>query len=448
MSALIFPRFFRNVTPRMRVAVIGTGYVGLVSGACLADLGHTVVCVDVVPEKIEKLKNGIMPIFEPGLEELVERNVKAGRLAFSTSYNEAIPGAEVISMAIGTPSAADGSADMTAFFAAADMVARSLSGYAVIANKSTVPVGTAERVAELVRAVYRGEFDVISNPEFLREGHAVYDFLHPARVVIGSDSKRATDVMIHLYGYLDCPKITMDRRSAELTKYAANAFLATKISFINEIAHLADAVGADVEDVAKGIGSDPRIGKEFLRPGLGWGGSCFPKDVRAMLHLGDRHGHPLPVTRSAYDMNRLTRTRVIDRLERELTSLKGKLVALLGLAFKGNTDDTRESAAIDLLNALLERGATVRAYDPVARLAPSDLNGHELHHASDPYAAAIGAHAVIVATDWEEFRALDLARLSSVMADKVLFDARNLMNPDSVRSSGFRYFGVGRGRSS
>lgn len=431
----------------MRVAVIGTGYVGLVSGACLADLGHTVVCVDVVPEKIEKLRNGIMPIFEPGLEELVARNVKAGRLAFTTNYDEAIPGAEVVSMAIGTPSAADGSVDMTAFYAATEMVGRSLTGYAVIANKSTVPVGTAEKVGELVRTVYKGEFDVISNPEFLREGHAVYDFLHPARVVIGSDSRRATDVMIHLYGYLDCPKLVMDRRSAELTKYAANAFLATKISFINEIAHLADVIGADVEQVAKGIGSDPRIGKEFLRAGLGWGGSCFPKDVRAILHLGERHDHPLPVTRSAFEMNKLTRSRVIDRLERELESLEGRRVALLGLAFKGNTDDTRESAAIDLIAALLARGAMVRAYDPIARLSPRDLDGHELDHASDPYAAAEGAEAVVLATDWEEFRALDLPRLLSVMAGNVFFDARNLLSPEDAQAAGFRYLGVGRGKS-
>lgn len=429
----------------MRVAVIGTGYVGLVSGACLADLGHTVICVDVDAAKVGKLRQGVMTIFEPGLEELVARNVKAGRLAFTTDYVEAIPGAEVISMAIGTPSAPDGSADMTAFFAAAEMVAQSLTGYAVIANKSTVPVGTAEKVEELVRRFYRGEFDVISNPEFLREGHAVYDFLHPARVVIGSDSHRASDVMIHLYGYLDCPKLVMDRRSAELTKYAANAFLATKISFINEIAHLAEVVGADVEQVAKGIGSDPRIGKEFLRAGLGWGGSCFPKDVRALLHLGEQHDYPLPVTRSAFEMNKLTRSRVVDRLERELETLEGRRVTLLGLAFKGNTDDTRESAAIDLIKTLLARGARVRAYDPIARLAASDLNGHELEHASDPYAAAEGAHAVILATDWEEFRALDLQRLASAMEGRVFFDARNLFHPDQARDAGFRYFGVGRG---
>lgn len=429
----------------MRIAVIGTGYVGLVSGSCLADLGHTVTCVDVVPEKIEKLKNGIMPIFEPGLEELVARNVRAHRLRFTTDYAEAVPGAEVVSMAIGTPSAADGSVDMTAFFSAVEMVARSLTGYAVVANKSTVPVGTAEKVEQVIRSLFSGDVDVVSNPEFLREGHAVYDFLHPARVVIGSDTARATEVMERVYKYLDCATFVMDRRSAELTKYAANAFLATKISFINEMAHLAESVGADVEQVARGIGSDPRIGKEFLQAGLGWGGSCFPKDVRAVIHLGNTHGHALPVVTAASETNALTRTRVIDRLDKALNGLANKRVAVLGLAFKGNTDDTRESASVDLIHALLAGGADVRAYDPVARLRADDLGGHDLHHASDAYAAAEGAHAILIATGWEEFRTLDLPRLASVMSDKILFDARNLLTPDTVRSHGFIYFGVGKG---
>jgi UDPglucose 6-dehydrogenase len=430
----------------MRVAVIGTGYVGLVSGACLADLGHTVVCVDVNEEKINKLREGIVPIFEPGLEEVLQRNVKAGRLAFTTRYDEAIPGAEVISIAVNTPSAEDGSADMSAFFTAAEKVATSLTGYAVIANKSTVTVGTAEAMETRMKEIYKGEFDVISNPEFLREGHAVYDFLHPPRVIIGSDSRRATDVMVHLYGYLDCPKIIMDRRSAELTKYAANAFLATKISFINEIAHLADTVGADVEQIAKGIGTDPRIGKDFLKAGLGWGGSCFPKDVRALLFLGHQYDQPLPVTHAAQEMNQMTRSRVVERLERHIGDLSGRTVAILGLSFKGNTDDTRESAAIDLILGLLARNARVVGYDPKARLTPTSLHGHELPHATDPYEAATGADAVFIATDWEEFRALDLQKLASVMKEKNLFDARNLLDPALAREHGFTYFGVGRGR--
>jgi UDPglucose 6-dehydrogenase len=263
-------------------------------------------------------------------------------------------------------------------------------------------------------------------------------------VVIGSSSSRAADVMIHAYGYLDCPKIVMDRRSAELTKYAANAFLATKISFINEIGHLAEAVGADVEQIARGIGTDPRIGKEFLQAGLGWGGSCFPKDVRAVLNLADTQNLPLSVVRAAGDTNLRTRTHVIDRLEKALSGLSGKRVAVLGLAFKGNTDDTRESAAIDLIRALLDRGATVRAHDPVAHLRPDDLNGREIPHDEDAYAAARDAHAVLIATNWDAFRALDLARLKTGMAGDVFFDARNLLKPEDVKAQGFKYFGVGR----
>ena len=428
----------------MRVAVIGTGYVGLVSGACLADLGHTVTCVDVVPEKVASLQRGEMPIFEPGLEEIVARNAHAGRLRFTINYAEAVPGADVISMAIGTPSAEDGSVDMTAFFNAVSSVASSLTGYAVIANKSTVPVGTAEKVEALVRAQFQREFDVVSNPEFLREGHAVYDFLHPARVVIGSASRRATDVMIHLYGYLDCAKLVMDRRSAELTKYAANAFLATKLSFINEVAHLAEVVDADVEAVAQGLGSDPRIGKEFLKAGLGWGGSCFPKDVRALMYLADTHGHALPVTRAAYQMNKITRTRVIDRLTAALGDVRGKTIAVLGLAFKGNTDDTRESASLDLIRMLGSFGATIRVYDPVARVTSMDELGVDIEHLADPYAAALGAHAVLVATDWEEFKGMDLPRLRKGMTGDILFDARNILSPDLATSAGFRYLRVGK----
>jgi UDPglucose 6-dehydrogenase len=427
----------------MRVTVIGTGYVGLVSGACLAELGHDVVCVDVVEAKIEKLKQGVMPIFEPGLEEVVGRAVRANRLTFTTSFADAVPGAEVVIMAIGTPSAADGSVDMTAFDSAVVSVARHVAGPVVLADKSTVPVGTAERVEAIARSLTSHPVDVISNPEFLREGHAVFDFLNPSRVIIGSASARATDVMVHLYGYLDCPKLVMDRRSAELTKYAANAFLATKISYINEIAHLAEDLGADIDNVARGIGSDPRIGKEFLRAGLGWGGSCFPKDVRAIIDLADKHAHPLPIVRAAYAMNRRSRERVIERIERALESLQGKKVAVLGLAFKGNTDDTRESASIDLITFLRNRGAHVVAHDPIARLLDDDAGGPIDHH-DCPYAAATGAHAVVIATEWEQFRALDLARLASVMSGNLLVDARNLYRPSDVANAGLRYLGVGR----
>jgi UDPglucose 6-dehydrogenase len=428
----------------MRVAVIGTGYVGLVSGACLAELGHAVFCVDVDETKIANLKVGIMPIYEPGLEEIVVRNEKAGRLQFTTNFAEALPGAEVVIMAIGTPSAEDGSVDMTAFDCAIESVAKNITGPTVIADKSTVPVGTAERIERIARSLTDYPVDVISNPEFLREGHAVYDFLTPSRVVIGSASTRATDVMIHMYGYLDCPKFVMDRRSAELTKYAANAFLATKISFINEIAHLAEEVDADVTEVARGIGSDPRIGKEFLRAGLGWGGSCFPKDVRAIMHLADKHQHPLPIVRAAHAMNTRARERVVERIEKTLESLAGKKIAMLGIAFKGNTDDTRESASVDLLSLLRARGADVRAYDPIAKIADDAIVGGPVTIHTDPYEAVADADVVIVATDWEEFRGLDLARLREAMTGDLLVDARNLFRPDDAVRAGFRYLGVGR----
>ena len=438
------PLFDSSIHLSMRVAVIGTGYVGLVSGACLAELGHSVCCVDVDETKITNLKRGIMPIYEPGLEEIVVRNEKAGRLQFTMDYAEAIPGAEAVIMAIGTPSAEDGSVDMTAFDTAVQSVAQNVRGPIVLVDKSTVPVGTAERIERIARSLTDYPIDVISNPEFLREGHAVYDFLTPARVVIGSASSRATDVMIHLYGYLDCPKYVMDRRSAELTKYAANAFLATKISFINEIAHLAEEVGADVTEVAKGIGSDPRIGKEFLRAGLGWGGSCFPKDVRAIMHLADKHQHPLPIVRAAHAMNKRARERVVERIERTMEPIAGKKVAILGIAFKGNTDDTRESASVDLLSMLRARGATVCAYDPVAKIANDAIAGGPVVIHTDPYEAVVGADVVIVATEWEEFRALDLARLREAMIGDLLVDARNLFRPDDAARAGFRYLGVGR----
>lgn len=426
----------------MRVTVIGSGYVGLVSGACLADLGHTVTCIDTDEGKIAKLRQGVMPIYEPGLEEVVRRNVQAGRLAFTTSFVDGIPGAEVISIAVGTPSAADGSVDMSYVDAAAAMIGRSLVGYAVIADKSTVPVGTAEHVADIVRQYTAHEFDVVSNPEFLREGHAIFDFSKPARIVIGADSPRAADVMRGLYAHIDCPKLIMDTRSAELTKYASNAFLATKISFINEVSHLCEAVGADVEAVAAGMGSDPRIGKEFLRPGPGWGGSCFPKDVKAFLKLGEAHGHPMPVTNAALAMNKLARSRVVERLERELGGLEGKNIGILGVAFKGNTDDTRESPAIDIIRHCIERGAKVKVYDPEARVVP-ETHGFDVPHTASPYEAAQDADAAIVATEWEEFRALDLAKLKAAMANALLLDARNLIAKDAADKHGFRYLRIG-----
>jgi len=426
----------------MRVTIIGTGYVGLVSGACLADLGHSVMCIDTDAVKIGKLLQGSMPIYEPGLEELVKRNVQAGRLKFTTSFHEGVPDAEVISIAVGTPSAADGSVDMQYVDAAAKMIGQALTGYAVIADKSTVPVGTSERVAGIIREFTQHEFDVVSNPEFLREGHAIWDFLKPARIVIGSDSERAKDVMRSLYAHIDCPKIVMDARSAELTKYASNAFLATKISFINEVSHLCEAVGADVEAVAAGMGSDPRIGKEFLKAGPGWGGSCFPKDVKAFLKLGEANNHPMPVTSAALAMNKLARSRVVDRLEKELGGLAGKTIGILGVAFKGNTDDTRESPAIDIIRQCTERGAKVTVYDPEARVS-LELHGIDVPHAASPYEAVIKADAAVIATEWEEFRTLDLAKLKQAMVGALIFDARNLLSKDATDKHGFKHLRIG-----
>jgi len=428
----------------MRVAVIGTGYVGLVSGSCLAELGHQVIGVDTDTQKIDRLRSGIMPIFEPGLEELVKRNVAAGRLQFTSSYAEAIPGAEVISIAVGTPSMADGSVDMQYIYSAAQSIAKHLTGYAVIADKSTVPVGTAEEVMRIVREAYAGECDVVSNPEVLREGHAVQDFLHPSRIVIGSNVPRATEVIQKLYSFISCEKIVMSVRSAELTKYAANAFLATKISFINEIAHLAEILGADIEEVAHGIGTDPRIGRDFLRAGLGWGGSCFPKDVRALQHIANKHSHPLPIVSAALHMNDRARTRIIDRLEQILKGLPDKTIAILGLSFKNNTDDTRESAALDLIKQLNERGAKTHGYDPAAVIFDPNISTC-LTRFPDPYQALEHADAILIATEWDEFRVLNFERIKGLMRGDVVMDGRNLLDPKVVRRTGLRYFGVGRG---
>ncbi len=427
----------------MHVAVIGTGYVGLVSGSCLAELGHQVTCVDTDLNKVTRLQSGEIPIFEPGLEELVKRNVHAGRLHFTGSYADAVPGADVVSIAVGTPSSADGSADLTFVYTAASAIAEHLSGYTVIADKSTVPVGTAEEVEKIIREKYQGTYDVVSNPEILREGHAVQDFLHPTRIIIGSSSQQATDVILQLYTFLDCQKIVMSPRSAELTKYAANAFLATKISFINEIAHLAEEVGADIDEVAQGIGSDPRIGREFLRAGLGWGGSCFPKDVLAIRHLARKYQQQMPIVSAACTMNERSRSRVMERLEKQMGVLEGKNIGLLGLSFKNNTDDTRESAALELLKLFVSRRAQVRAYDPEAHVHQTDLLPL-FTRLDDPYAVVKDADAVVIATEWDEFRTLDLDRMKREMRGSILVDGRNLFNPSLVRAAGFMYIGIGR----
>lgn len=426
----------------MNIAVVGTGYVGLVTGACLADLAHVVTCIDIDASKVQRLNAGEIPIYEPGLEEIVKRATADGRLRFTSAYTEGVPKADVIYIAVGTPSNEDGSADLRYVESAAQEIGRTLSEYAVIVDKSTVPVGTSERVAQIVSQETSVPFDVVSNPEFLSEGRAVQDFFQPDRIVIGSSSLKATEILLRVYESLECPKLVMDPKSAELTKYAANTFLAAKISLINEIAHICEEVGADVERVAEGIGADPRIGYKFLKAGIGWGGSCFPKDVLAMKCLGENIGHPLPMIHATLQANTHAHERIVVRLERELGALDGVNVAVLGVAFKANTDDTRESPAIHLTRELVRRSANVRVYDPMAKIHPVH-HGLDVPHAQNPYEAAGDAVALVIATEWDEFRSLDLARLKETMKGNVLMDARNMINPEEARRQGFVYLRVG-----
>jgi len=423
----------------MRVTIIGTGYVGLPSGACLAKIGHQVTCLDTRQEIIDGLNAGKIHIHELKLEELVRLGVQAGRLRFTSSYAEAIPGADVISIAVGTPSAEDGSVDMQYMWAAAEAIGANLNGYAVIADKSTVPVGTGDKVERIIREISGIYADVVSNPEFLREGTAVDDFQKPHRIIVGAETERAAETMRRLYRKIKEPVI-MDRRSAELVKYASNAFLATKISFANEMAKLCELVDADITKVAYGMGLDERIGRLFLQAGPGYGGSCFPKDVKAIRHLAEEHGTRLPIVEAASESNHDARLRIIARMERALGGLVGKTVCVLGIAFKGDTDDTRESPAVDLIKALIERGAAVRVFDPVAKLPA----GIAATVCASELEAAQGTDAVLVATKWDQFSALDLAALKTAAAGDLLVDARNIFEPEEVKRAGWRHLSVGR----
>lgn len=430
----------RNIT------VIGVGYVGLVTGACFADLGNRVVCLDISEEKIEKLKQGIMPIYEPGLEEMVERNVRAGRLSFTTSYAEAIKDAEFVFIAVGTPEGVDGEADLKYVRAAAEAIADVMDHPLIIVNKSTVPVGTGDWVADIIRS-RRGDdipFSVVSCPEFLREGSAIYDFMNPARIVLGSTDREAAEKVAQLHLPLRAPIVITDLRTAEMIKYASNAFLATRISFINEIAAICEVVGADVKEVANGMGYDPRIGRMFLDAGVGYGGSCFPKDVKALAHMALRNGYRPRLLQAVMDINADQRRLVVKKLRDVLGTLEGAVVGLLGLAFKPNTDDMREAPAIDIARYIIAEGGRVRGYDPVAmenarRVMP------DVEMVPDPYALAEGCDALIVVTDWNEFKHLDLERIRRLMRTPVLIDGRNIYDPAFVRSLGFIYRGIGRG---
>ena len=432
----------------MHIAVIGTGYVGLVTGACFAEFGVDVTCVDVDTSKIEKLNNGVIPIYEPGLDQIVEKNVKAGRLHFTTDIRSAVEGARVVFLAVGTPPMADGSPDMSYYQQAAKDVADAMNGYKVLVTKSTVPIGTGKWLREFVSANLKTEtdFGVASNPEFLREGAAIDDFMRPDRVVIGSNEEEAIEVMKELYRPLyliETPIVITSLEAAELIKYAANAFLATKITFINEIANLCDAIGCDVHDVARGMGMDNRIGRKFLHPGPGYGGSCFPKDTRALTTVADHFGVETRIVDAVIEANDRQRDAMIPKIESLVGDLRGKKVGVLGLSFKPETDDMRESPAIEIVHAMIERGATVRAFDPVAMdEARHFLNGIE--YATDEYDAIDGADALVIITEWNQFRALDMEKVKQLLKAPKIADLRNIYEPEDMREMGFDYVGVGR----
>lgn len=433
----------------MRVAIIGTGYVGLVSGACLSDFGHHVVCVDKEADKVRRLQAGDVPIFEPGLETLIARNVGAGRLSFATELRDAVGEADMVFIAVGTPSRrGDGYADLSYVFDAAREAAGFLTGFTVVVTKSTVPVGTGDEVERIIREVRPdADFAVVSNPEFLREGSAIDDFKRPDRIVIGTQEPRAREAMSEVYRPLylnETPIMFTSRRTSELTKYAANAFLATKITFINEIADLCESVGANVQEVARGIGLDRRIGAKFLHAGPGYGGSCFPKDTLALVETGRRAGRPLDIVETVVRSNAQRKKRMAERVVAACNgSLAGKTVAVLGLAFKPNTDDMREAPSLEIVPALMAAGARVRAFDPESmqearRLLP------DVELADDPYACMRGADALIILTEWDQFRALDLAAMKEALARPLVIDLRNIYRPEEMEARGFRYHSVGR----
>lgn len=433
----------------MRVAMIGTGYVGLVSGACFSEFGVNVVCVDKDEKKIEMLENGVMPIYEPGLDDLVENNVKAGRLSFTQDLKSAVKGANAVFIAVGTPTRRGGGhADLSYVFAAAKEIAEAMDGYTVIVTKSTVPVGTGDEVERIIRETRPdAEFDVVSNPEFLREGSAIADFTHPDRVVIGTDSERARDVMKELYRPLyliETPILFTSRTSSELIKYAANTFLATKITFINEIADLCEKVGGDVHDVARGIGLDGRIGKKFLHAGPGYGGSCFPKDTLALVHTAQDVGSPLRIVEAVVDINAKRKKAMAERVIGACGgSVAGKTVAVLGLTFKPNTDDMRDAPSLDIVPALIDDGATVRAFDPEGMDEAKTLLG-DVEWCDDAYATMDGADVLVIITEWNAFRGLDLDRVKELLKAPVMVDLRNIYEPAEMAERGFTYHCIGR----
>jgi len=432
----------------MKIAVVGTGYVGLVTGTCFAETGNSVTCIDINEDKIKSLRNGIIPIFEPGLDVLFERNIHQGRLKFTTNLKEGIQDASIIFLALPTPPGEDGSADLSYILGVANDLGPILHQYTVIVDKSTVPVGTAEKVSANIAKGATVEFDVVSNPEFLREGVAVEDFMKPDRVVIGTTSDKAKKIMDRLYAPLvrqGNPVIYMDERSAELTKYAANAFLATKITFMNEIANLCERVGANVDEVRKGMGSDSRIGKRFLFAGIGYGGSCFPKDVQALAKTSSDFEYEFEILKSVMQVNHHQKTKLLPAIRAYFDgNLKGKKIAVWGLAFKPYTDDIREAPALENINALLAEGAIIKAYDPEAQANVQRLLGDKISFGEDLYDTVDGADALLVVTEWPEFRTPEFDKIEKLMKNKVIFDGRNVFDTDQMAELGFDYYSIGR----
>jgi UDPglucose 6-dehydrogenase len=432
----------------MHIAVIGTGYVGLVTGACFAEFGVDVTCVDIDADKIARLSAGEMPIYEPGLEQLVTKDMQSGRLRFTTDIKQAVEQALVIFLAVGTPPKSDGSPDLSSVEAAATSIAQHMNGYKVIVTKSTVPIGTGERLRQLIREKQRARlnFGIVSNPEFLREGAAINDFMRPDRVVIGSSDEEAIAIMRDLYRPLyliEAPFVLTSLEAAELTKYAANAFLATKISFINEIANMCESIGCDVHDVARAIGMDRRIGSKFLHPGPGFGGSCFPKDTQALASVARDFGRDSLIVDAVIEVNRRQRQAMVPKIEKLVGELKGKTIAVLGLAFKPETDDMREAPSIEIVKGLIEGGAKVIAYDPVAMDEAAKVLP-KVDYVEDEYAAVTNADALVFVTEWNQFRALDMRRIHDLMKSPRIADLRNIYQPEDMRELGFEYVGVGR----
>ncbi|NIS80465.1 MAG: nucleotide sugar dehydrogenase [Anaerolineales bacterium] len=428
------------------IAVVGAGYVGLVTAACFADLGNRVVALDIDEERIEGLKRGIMPIFEPGLEEVVARNATASRLRFTTSYPDALEDAEFVFIAVGTPEGVDGEADLKYVRAASVSIAKAMTSPLIVVNKSTVPVGTGDWVADIISAEQNEHipFSVVSCPEFLREGSAILDFMNPARTVLGSLDPEAAEKVAQLHIPLRAPIMITDLRTAEMIKYASNAFLAARISFINEIANICEALGADVKEVATGMGYDPRIGPHFLRAGLGYGGSCFPKDVKALAHMADEKGRHPQLLQAVMDINTDRRRLMIERVQELLGDLEGKVIGLLGLTFKPNTDDMRDAPSLELARRLMTKRAKIRAYDPAGMVRAKQVQP-ELELARDAYELAEGCDALVVCTEWNEFQHLDLERIRDVMRQPFIVDGRNIYDPEEMAKLGFQYRGIGRG---